>query len=47
MVRDNELVDSCEQVVANIRQYNSDIDQGADVVTHIHQVKHWYLHTPV
>ena len=40
--RDNELVDAYQQVVANVKQYNADLDNGEDVVTQVRQVKHWY-----
>lgn len=42
MVKDNELVTSYDQVVANVVQYNRELDLSEDVVTQVAQTQHWY-----
>lgn len=43
-VRENELVDAYEQVLANVRQFNCELDEHhGDIVSQLTHFKQWYF----
>ncbi|MBU9710511.1 hypothetical protein [Evansella tamaricis] len=40
---DYELVTSLDEVVQNIKQFNSDLSEELDVISQLSQFKHWYF----
>ncbi|MGO4889956.1 hypothetical protein ACJ2A9_19605 [Anaerobacillus sp. MEB173] len=40
---DYELVTSLDEVVLNIKQFNTDLSEELDVISQLSQFKHWYF----